>query len=79
MKFSIAAIISLVASIAIPQATNYELLVNAITSFQDTSDATFELILAALAQEKELLDSFSASTVGNVTIFVPSDAGTLVI
>ena len=58
-------------------ASNYNLLTTAIQDFQSNSDYTWQLIMTALSQEKALLNSFSTSTVGNLTLFLPADAGFL--
>jgi len=52
-------------------------LTNAIIEFQSNSDYSWQLIMTALSQEKALLNSFSTSAVGNLTLFLPSDAGFL--
>ena len=57
--------------------TNFKLLTDAILEFQSNSDYTWQLIMTALSQEKALLNSFSTSTIGNLTLFLPSDAGFL--
>lgn len=77
MKFSSLATLFFSVLAAPAPKTNYELLVNAITDFQMSSDYSWELIITALGQEKALLNSFSTDTVGNLTLFLPSDAGFL--
>lgn len=57
--------------------SNYKLLTNSIIEFQSNSDYSWQLIMTALSQEKALLNSFSTSAVGNLTLFLPSDAGFL--
>ena len=57
--------------------SNYKLLTEAILEFQSNSDYSWQLILTALSQEKALLNSFSTSSVGNLTLFLPTDAGFL--
>jgi hypothetical protein len=77
MKF--AALSTLVLSVFAAPApeSNYKLLTDAIDTFQSDSDYTWQLIMTGLAQEKALLNSFSTSSVGNLTLFLPADAGFL--
>jgi hypothetical protein len=61
----------------VPSPSNYQLLVDEINAFQMESDYSFALISTALSTQKNLLNSFSINTVGNLTLFLPSDAGFL--
>ncbi|KAJ3359633.1 hypothetical protein HDU91_004852, partial [Kappamyces sp. JEL0680] len=64
MKFATIATALLSLASALPAATdktNYQMLVDAINAFQLTSDYSFQLILAALSQQKNLLNSYSTS------------------
>jgi hypothetical protein len=66
---------SVVFSAPTPNKSNYELLVEAISEFEETSPYSFALITAALSQAKSLLNAFSPTGLGNLTLFVPSDDG----
>ena len=58
--------------------SNYQMLVGAIDDFSLNSDYSYELIKIALGQQKALLNSFSIDSIaGNLTIYMPSDAGFL--
>lgn len=57
--------------------TNSKILSDAILAFQETSTSSFELINAALNAQASMLNVFALSNAGEVSLFLPSDAGFL--